>query len=329
MPICKNDPTKSYKGNEPSPKGLGYCAHAEEVGKIRKGLDGNKWKINKTSKGIKRWIRYKINNISKNKYENKYENKYKQIQKKVKGYKTYFIHDNFNRPYLVYIKDDVYIYKINKDILKNHIYSKKDKDNIWMYTEFIEHIKPKKIFIGKSPKIKMTTLSGGHGKYFDGNTILLLLNNNNYALIDGNGINRFTTNNDKIIKYYSFVGNNDVPYPIAIGEKYYYFWIYPEGYLEKKEFPSYKKVEDLQNIINKGQEYNPFMYSIKDHKKKSKKITLEQFKEIQEKTLEQIPNSTIKELAKLFEVTTSASSKKELADRIESMRGIKIYKKTK
>ena len=87
-------------------------------------------------------------------------------------------------------------------------------------------------------------------------------------------------------------------------------------------------MEDLQNIINKGQEYNPFMYSIKDHKKKTKKITLEQFKEIQEKTLEQIPNSTLKELAKLFEVTTSASSKKQLADRIESMRGIKIYKKT-
>jgi hypothetical protein len=246
-----------------------------------------------------------------------------------KGYKKYFIHDNFNRPYLVYIKDDVYIYKIKKDILKDNTYSKEDKDNISIYTEFIEHIKPTKIFIGKSPKIRMTTLSAGHGKYFDGNTILLLLNNNNYALIDGNGIKRFTTNNDKIIKYYSFVGNNDVPYPVAIGEKYYYFWIYPEGYLEKKEFPVYKKIEDLQTIINKGQEYNPFMYSIKGHKKKSKKITLEQFKEIQEKTLEEIPNSTLKELAKLFEVTTSASSKKQLADRIESIRGIKMYKKTK
>ena len=24
MPKCKNDPKKSYKGTEPSPKGLGY-----------------------------------------------------------------------------------------------------------------------------------------------------------------------------------------------------------------------------------------------------------------------------------------------------------------
>ena len=36
MPKCKNDPTKSYKGDEPSPKGLGYCAHAEKVGIIKK-----------------------------------------------------------------------------------------------------------------------------------------------------------------------------------------------------------------------------------------------------------------------------------------------------
>jgi len=40
MPLCIKDPKKSYKGNEPSPKGLGYCAHSEEIGTIKKGLDG-------------------------------------------------------------------------------------------------------------------------------------------------------------------------------------------------------------------------------------------------------------------------------------------------
>ena len=63
MPTCKNDPIKSYKGNEPSPKGLGYCAHAEKIGKIKKGKDGNKWKIETTLKGVKRWI--KQNTIKK------------------------------------------------------------------------------------------------------------------------------------------------------------------------------------------------------------------------------------------------------------------------
>lgn len=60
MPFCKNDPKKSYIGNEPSPKGLGYCAHSEKIGVVRKGLDGNKWIISTTSKGIKRWVKYKI-----------------------------------------------------------------------------------------------------------------------------------------------------------------------------------------------------------------------------------------------------------------------------
>jgi len=30
MPKCKNDLNSSYMGTEPSPKGLGYCAHAEK-----------------------------------------------------------------------------------------------------------------------------------------------------------------------------------------------------------------------------------------------------------------------------------------------------------
>ncbi len=50
---CKNDPKKSYKGDEPSPKGLGYCAHAEEDGSIREGRDGKKWVVKNG-----RWVRY-------------------------------------------------------------------------------------------------------------------------------------------------------------------------------------------------------------------------------------------------------------------------------
>ena len=35
MPYCKNDQKRTYKGDEPSPKGLGFCAHAEDLGKTR------------------------------------------------------------------------------------------------------------------------------------------------------------------------------------------------------------------------------------------------------------------------------------------------------
>lgn len=60
MPKCKNDETRFFKGTEPSPKGKGYCAHAEKIGTKKKGTDGNKWIVKKTKNGIKRW--YKINN---------------------------------------------------------------------------------------------------------------------------------------------------------------------------------------------------------------------------------------------------------------------------
>ena len=32
-------------GKEPSPKGLGRCAHLEQKGQVAKGADGNLWKV--------------------------------------------------------------------------------------------------------------------------------------------------------------------------------------------------------------------------------------------------------------------------------------------
>ena len=57
MPPCKNDNTKTFKGTEPSPKGLGYCAHSEKIGTIKKGKDGNEWIIIKSSNNVKKWIK--------------------------------------------------------------------------------------------------------------------------------------------------------------------------------------------------------------------------------------------------------------------------------
>ena len=39
MPNCKNNPKKQYTGDEPSPKGLGYCASGETEGTEMKGKD--------------------------------------------------------------------------------------------------------------------------------------------------------------------------------------------------------------------------------------------------------------------------------------------------
>jgi len=57
MPKCKNSSTGTYKGTEPSPKGLGYCARGEKLRKKKKGLDGNMWEVKKTKNGIDRWVK--------------------------------------------------------------------------------------------------------------------------------------------------------------------------------------------------------------------------------------------------------------------------------
>lgn len=276
----------------------------------------------KTKQGAKRWVKYNEDNLKQKTLE-----KYKDIQKKLKGYKTYFIHSNYLRPYLIYVKKDVYIYKIDDNIINEYDYYSTDYNkNKWMYTKLIKYFKPKKIFVGKSPLIEMTNFSGGFGKEFDGNTILLLLDKNKYVYVDGDkGIFKFSTKNDEIIKYYSPVGNNDIPYPLAIGEKYIYFFYYPNGYLDKEEFPKIKNIQDIQKVFEMGELLDPFLFSLDTHRRKQNKITLKQFENIQQKTLNEISLNELKELAKMYNITTSGS-KKELANRIEK-KSSNIYRK--
>ena len=65
MPKCKNDHKRSYKGTEPSPKGLGWCAHSEEIDTIKMGKDGKKWIVKKMKNGTRKWIKYSDENIEK------------------------------------------------------------------------------------------------------------------------------------------------------------------------------------------------------------------------------------------------------------------------
>lgn len=62
MPTCKNSSKRYFTGKEPSPKGFGYCAHAEKIGQRKKGKDGKMWivksvvlKSRKTRS--RRWVR--------------------------------------------------------------------------------------------------------------------------------------------------------------------------------------------------------------------------------------------------------------------------------
>jgi len=103
MPQCKNDPKRKYKGDEPSPKGLGWCAHGEKEGEVRKGRDGNKWIVKKVSSGSLRWVKVVDKDGDKTLVK--------------KGYKKYVLKNDFDNkeldiPCIVYIKNkNVIIYK--------------------------------------------------------------------------------------------------------------------------------------------------------------------------------------------------------------------------
>ena len=58
MPPCKNDASRSYAGTEPSPKGVGYCAHAEKAGSVRAGRDGEQWIVARQGSGVQRWVHH-------------------------------------------------------------------------------------------------------------------------------------------------------------------------------------------------------------------------------------------------------------------------------
>ena len=322
MPLCLKNSKSSYKGNEPSPKGLGYCAHCEEIGSLCVGLDGNEWIVAKNKKNIKRWIIHK-RIIKKNNIL------YKKIKAKYAGYKTYFTHFNGGRPYLVYIKNkNVAIYNVPENVMiDNEIY--KADDRKWMYINLVKKYKVKEVFIGKSPLIDMTKYSNGYGKYFDGNTILLELKNNNFIYIQDD-IDKIKIN-DKIKKYYSFVGNNDVPYPMAIGEKNIYFFYYPRGYLPLNEFHKYidgtiNSAINLQKMFDTGELLSPFLIPFNSDIKYKKIMSLEEFGIIRNKPLNEITLTQMKKLAKMYNVTTSGT-KKELANRIENLRRVIVYKK--
>ena len=56
---CNCDTDRFYQGNEPSPKGLGFCAHCIPENVTMKGFDGNLWENQKYTKG-KRWVKIRV-----------------------------------------------------------------------------------------------------------------------------------------------------------------------------------------------------------------------------------------------------------------------------
>jgi hypothetical protein len=204
--------------------------------KIGKGYEKNK-------KITKEYIKKKYCDPSRELLTKKMIKNNDKIKVSHPNTKSYFIHDNGGRPFLVYIgKNEAHIYRKPDENTKYFI----DEDELdssnntkWAYITKVKTYQFINKFIGKSIKNPMTKFSAGHGPKFNGNSILLELKPKKYVSI-GWIIYEFTTE-DKILEYYSSVGNNDVPYPVAFGEKTIYFML-DKVYISKDKWPKMTKV---------------------------------------------------------------------------------------
>ena len=94
---CINDPETNYLGTEPSPKGLGFCAHAEKINTLKMGKNNKLWIVKPNINNVKRWV----------------------------VLKGYFTEHNGRRPFFVNIDDkNVNIYKNGIEFDEYSLYKK-------------------------------------------------------------------------------------------------------------------------------------------------------------------------------------------------------------
>ena len=156
---------------------------------------------------------------------------------------TFIMQYKYRYRYLVVIDGDMYVYKYEKCKFNQPFIS----------------FQPKDIFMGKSKVCAMTEFSGAadNSSDFDGNTLLLQCENNEYAYISGLEIFKIRTD-DKIKDYISLMGNNMIHYAIIIGEKYRYFSYNRYNFLKND------KIEEriLLNATNNSSE--PYDYHVEN-----------------------------------------------------------------
>ena len=152
------------------------------------------------------------------------------------------MHYNYENKYLVVILDSiVYVYK-----------NKICKIDPPLFTFQAENV-----FIGASKVCPMTEFSGAsnNSSQFDGNTLLIECENNEYVYISGLEITKFKID-DKIIDYISLMGNSMILHGIMIGERYTYFLYH------RYEFIENDKIEEGTLLNRTGNSLDPYDYHV-------------------------------------------------------------------
>ena len=154
----------------------------------------------------------------------------------------FIMHYNYVNKYVVVIIDSiVYVYK----------------NKICKFDPPLFSFQAKNVFIGKSKDCPMTEITGtaNIGSDFDGNTLLLECENNEYVYISGLEITKFKID-DKIIDYISLIGNNMIPHAIMIGEKYTYFLYHRYKFIENY------KIEEGTLLNTTNTSLDPYDYHL-------------------------------------------------------------------
>lgn len=226
---CRRSTLKKYS-SRPSPA---YPAQ-DCKGQTKTGNDGQLYVSSPTKKGVYRWI-------------------LASPTRKAKGVKSYQIHDNGGRPFVV----EVHSAKKEVEVFLNEYNEDTDK---FIKGKSILRSPYQQIFVGPDS-------CPGRSEYtatdpsFKGNSILLHVSGSKYIYI-GSEIHSFETRDGETIKqYYSPVENNDVPYPYAIGENYTYFMLDMETL--PNELLNLKKdgYAQFYGFIHKDSEYHDYKYN--------------------------------------------------------------------
>lgn len=182
--------------------------HASDCkGKVLKGNDKAMYKSVPDSRGIYKWVRANIAKTQKVKNTHKIDGK------------CYNIHDNYNVPFITCIDDNKKELTVYKAIAENNSASK-----------------PKMIPGNIIHKAHYKHVFVPHGsKSSKGNSIIAHISNSTYLHVGAEIYTFETMNGDIIEEYHSPLGNNDVPYPFAIGKQYIYIFFLGDYYAVPRE----------------------------------------------------------------------------------------------
>ena len=152
-----------------------------------------------------------------------------RLTKRQSRVKRYEIHDNGGRPFFVEVNG------------KSVSVSKNMEEYEYIDNRFIVIEKPAKfLFTVKADEVFIGSSNGPEGT--KGNTILLR-HGNKYLFI-GQEIYEFSpVKGDTIVKYYSDIGNSDVPYPYAVGKTHIYILL-DKVAVDKSYFDMKKDIYD-------------------------------------------------------------------------------------